>query len=89
MTNKMLIGALAEDLYRAANGLHTGAEKMAGVFIKESLQRKGTIDEKSVKPHIKKILTNLPETVHQEDIKRKAEEILMISVILRNYAQSL
>jgi hypothetical protein len=102
--NKIFIGALAEDLYRVANGLHSGAYKMAGVFIIESLKRSEEVNRESVKPYIKKCLEKLPEILNypkglapvstgaaqvQDDKEWVAENALMYSVIFRNYAQTL
>lgn len=85
----MILAALAEDLYRVANGLHSGTLKMAQVFIKEALIRKDEVNLSVLKPHIKVLLEKLPETFQQENLQKKAEDSLMYSAILRNYVHSL
>lgn len=89
MTNKMLIGALAEDLYRVAIGLYKGSDKMAHVFTDEVLKRREVINVDSVKPYVQTLLQRLPHLLSQEDKTKKSEDALMVSVILRNYAQKM
>jgi hypothetical protein len=89
MNNKMIIGALAEDVYRVAVGLHSGAAKMADMFMKQALLQKEQIDSDTVKPYIEKTLKSLPIVFEKKNIEEKAEDALMLSAILRNYAQTL
>ena len=89
--NKMILSALAEDLYRVATGLHSGKQKIAAIFIKEVLNRKDIVDVSEVRPSISKSLDMLPEILQpiHGNTKKVAEDALMYSIILRNYAQSL
>lgn len=87
MNNKVIIGALSQDLYRVAMGLHKGSFQMAKRFCEEALKRQEEVDIQTVKPYIKKLLVTLPEILRQEDNKKRAEDALMYSVIFKNYTQ--
>ncbi len=89
MNNKEIIAALSQDLYRVAIGLHRGSDKMAAIFINESLKRREMVDIQLVKPYIKTYLYNLPEILRsvQSDKNKTAEDALMLSTIFRNYSQ--
>ncbi|MBI4080583.1 MAG: hypothetical protein HY430_02320 [Candidatus Levybacteria bacterium] len=88
MSNKQLLEALSQDLYRVAIGLHSGSTKMAERFSKEILDRKEELELETLKPYIRKIITNLPQTLSQQDSKKAAEDALVYSILLQNYSLS-
>ena len=84
MSNEQILGALSMDLKRIAIGYHRGSVFMAQRFFQEALRRKSEIDEKSIKPYVKKILNNLGQLSSQKDTKDIAENALMYSTLLQN-----
>jgi len=86
MNNYIAISSLAMDLKRAALGFYKGSFDTALRFQEEALKRSNEVDIKIVKPHIKKLLLKLPEILKDPDKKHLAEDLLMHSQILQNYA---
>ena len=86
MTNKIVIGSLSMDLKRVAIGYYNGSEKTAKRFSKEALKRKEEVEVKTVKPYIKELLVSLPKILRQKDNQKIAEDSLMYSTLLQNYA---
>ena len=89
MNNKMLLAALSQDLYRIAESSHRGSKKVVEVFTKEALKTKDEVNIEEVEPYIKVLLDKLESTLSQSDEKQKAEDALMYSTLLQNYAQTL
>ena len=85
MKNKIALESLALDLKRVALGLQRGSQKMSERFYEETLARKKEINVNEVKPYIRKLLEQLPSTLPTES--RFAEDALMYSVLVENYAQ--
>ena len=86
MNTKMLLAALSQDLYRIAISLHTHSDKTAEKFTSVALQTASQIDRRDVKPHIKKVLVNLPVILGEHDKKLRSEDVLTYSIIIQNSA---
>lgn len=86
MNNNVILGALAMDLKRAALGYHRGSLGTAHRFFEEALKRKKEIDQASVKPYIRKLLSRIDSLGSQRDTERIAEDALMYSTLLQNAA---
>lgn len=82
--SKFALASLAMDLKRVALGYHRGSGVMAEKFFKEALKRREEIDQKSIKPHVRRILTNLETMNGQKNRKDIAEDALMYSTLLQN-----
>ena len=80
------MASLAMDLKRMAMFINRGSWKNAERFKEEALKRWEEIDEKKLKPYIKKYYNQLPEILNQKDKKEIAEDALMYSTIFQNYA---
>ncbi len=87
MDNKIVLESLSMDLLRIALGLHRGSYKMAERFSIEALKRKNEVDEKSIKPYLKKTLASMEISLNTSDREKKAEDALMYSTLIRNYTQ--
>ncbi len=88
MNNKISLGSLSMDLLRVALGIHRGSYKMAERFSQEAMKRRHEIDEREVKPYLRKVLANMENSLKISDPKKKAEDSLMYSTIIRNYCLS-
>ena len=88
MTTKNALEALAMDLKRVANAYHRGSNRMAEVFIKESLSYVPLINKTEVKPHIQDIVSGIPTVFKQVNKKQLAELALMYGTLLQNYCVS-
>ncbi len=84
--DKFAIESLAMDLKRVALGYYNGSEKTAKRFSKEALIRKDEITIANLKPYFRKKIQSLPEVLAQKDKKKLAEDALMYSIIVQNYA---
>jgi len=84
--DKYAIESLAMDLKRAALGYHSGSEKTAKRFSEEALKRKEEIAPSNLKPYFRKIINSLPQVLSQKDKRRLAEDALMYSTMVQNYA---
>lgn len=83
-SNKLALASLAMDLKRAALGYYKDQNKMADKFLREAIKRKKEINQNLVKPHIRRILTDLDRLNLREDKKDAAEDALMYSTLLQN-----
>lgn len=87
MNTKTIIESLSMDLLRVALGLHRGSFVMADRFKQEALKREDELS--SVQPESKyllKILNQLRKIL-QKVTKEQAEDILMYSILLQNFAR--
>ena len=84
--DKFAIESLALDLKRVALGYYNGSDRMAKRFSKEALIRKDEITIANLKPYFRKITQSLQEILVQKDKKKLAEDALMYSTIIQNYA---
>ena len=87
MENKIILESLSMDLVRIALGLHRGSYKMAERFSIEALKRRNEVDEKNLKPYLKKTLVRMEISLKTSDIEKRAEDALMYSTLIRNYTQ--
>lgn len=88
MDTKIALESLAMDLKRVALGYHRGSEKMAKRFCEEALRRKEEIDRHTVQSYIETLLDNMEHVLQQKNTNRIAEDALMYSTLLQNYAQT-
>lgn len=88
MNNKIILESLSMDLVRIALGLHRGAYKMAERFSLEALNRRNEVDENKIMPYLKNILSHMEDALKSSDSGKKAEDALMYSILIRNYAQT-
>lgn len=84
---KIALESLSMDLKRVTLGLQRGSKKIVRQFTEEALQRKKEIDLKYVDSYIRKILGKLPVVLKEGDEKKKAEDLLMYSILLQNYVR--
>lgn len=82
--NKLALSSLAMDLKRVALGYYRGSDAMAERFFEEALKRRKEINQKSVKPYVRRILNNLEAIKSQKLHKEIAEDALMYSTLLQN-----
>jgi hypothetical protein len=85
MKNKIALESMAMDLKRAALGLHRGSNTMAYRFLEEAIKRKQEIDINKVDSYLRKIINNINKLAVTDNSERKAEDILMYSVLIQNY----
>lgn len=86
MNANQILGALALDLRRAAQGYYRGSEVMAARFAEEAKARKKELQNAALKPYLKKLLSNIDVILKQKDHKKLAEDTLMYSVLFQNAA---
>jgi hypothetical protein len=86
MSKNQILGALALDLKRVAQGYSRGSETMAVRFVKETLIRKAELKNVNLKPYLRKLLLNMDDIFKQRDHKKLAEDALMYSVLFQNAA---
>lgn len=84
MNNKLILGALAMDLKRAALGLHRKSFAMADIFFNEAMKRKNEVNTSELLPYMQAILRNI-DALSSQDNERKAENALMYSTRIQNY----
>lgn len=78
------LSSISMDLERVAMGYHRGSMAMANRFLEEAMKRRREIDQRKLKPYLRKILTNLDKLIFQDDREKIAEDALMYSVLLQN-----
>lgn len=86
MNANQILGALALDLRRVAQGYYRGSETMAVRFAQEARARKKELQNTNLKPYLKKLLLNLEDMLEERDHKKLAEDALMHSVLFQNAA---
>lgn len=86
MNNNQILGALALDLRRVAQGYYRGSEKMAIRFAQEARVRKKELENADIKDYLFKLLSKMDEMLDQKDHKKLAEDALMYSVLFQNAA---
>lgn len=86
MSNNQILGALALDLRRVAQGYYRGSEAMAIRFAEEALLRKKELQNVDIKPYLQKLLSKLENMFKEKDHKKLAEDALMYSVLFQNAA---
>ena len=73
---QMLIGSLSNDLLRVANLIHRGSDKGAARFFVEAKRWSLELENKELKPYIKKIVADLDASDDHLTLE-KAEKFLM------------
>ena len=86
MNSDQILGALAMDLRRVAQGYYRGSEKMAVRFSQEARERKKELQSADLKPYLQKLLSKMDEILEQKDHKKLAEDALMYSTLFQNSA---
>lgn len=84
----MAIQSLASDLKRIALGIQRNSLKMAQRFSEEALKRKSEINLEGLPGYIVDILKKLDQAQRDMKTERIAEDYLMYSTLLQNYAQA-
>jgi len=87
--NKLLIGSLSNDLYRAANLSYRGSHKAAKGFWEQSKRWIADLQSHENKPYIEKIIDSLSTEEFDPADTAQAEKNLMYSILLQNYTLSL
>ncbi|MCR4263110.1 MAG: hypothetical protein NUV98_00120 [Candidatus Roizmanbacteria bacterium] len=85
MSNKIILGSLALDLKRVAAGYYQGSNKTAERFYEEALKRINELNNQSIEPYLQKHLQSVVDLKYEINMKKKAEDALMYSVIVQNY----
>ena len=85
MDTKMLTQALSMDLLRFALGLHGGSFDMATTFKNQALKLSNSIAEKRPRGYLAKLIKDTQDVLIRDDDK-VAEDALMYSVLLQNFA---
>ena len=85
MDIKILTQSLSMDLLRVALGLHRGSLKMAERFKQESQKACNEITRKNPNQDLSRLL-NKTQAVLARDDEHVAEDALMYSTLLRNFA---
>lgn len=86
MSSNQILGALALDLRRVAQGYYRGSEAMAAKFVKEAKARKVELQNADIKDYLFKLLSEMDRMLEQKDHKKLAEDALMYSVLFQNAA---
>lgn len=87
MGEKIAIESLSMDLYRVAVGLHRGSNKMAKKFSDEAISRCMEIKKTDVKPYFVAVLGKIEDSLSNQPKERTAEDVLMYSILCKNYAR--
>lgn len=85
MSNNDILAALSMDLKRAALGYHRNSLYMAVRFIDEAKKRHEEVDSTSMPDYMQKILAKLQPLFSDDDIAKKADNLLMYSQLIQNY----
>jgi len=86
MSINEILGSLALDLRRVAQGYYRGSEVMAQRFVQEAKARKDELKNADLKPYLKTLLSKMDEVLMQDDHKKLAEDALMYSILFQNAA---
>ncbi|HSX48765.1 MAG TPA: hypothetical protein VLE44_00725 [Candidatus Saccharimonadales bacterium] len=89
MKNKIALESLALDLKRGSVFLNRNSQFAANQFLKEAVERKSEIDLKGLSSYIQKIILDLDKIIEEKNKSAKAENLLMYSTIIQNYALTL
>lgn len=85
--NKFLIRSLANDLRRVSTFLHHNSLDTAYTCEGEALKTKNMVDTVKLDSYGRTLIQKVGESLMQKDREKKAENALMCSVLLQNYAQ--
>lgn len=85
MDTKTLTQSLAMDLLRVALGLHRGSFGMASRFKEEALRSCQRLAKNQTNGYLAKLVKNTQDVLKRDDNK-VAEDALMYSTLLQNFA---
>lgn len=88
MNLKLIIESLSMDLLRAALGQYRGSFRMAERFEKEALARNQELKEINPKDNYLNTLISKTNKSLLSKSAKKADELLMYSVLFKNFIQS-
>ena len=77
---------MAMDLKRAALGYHRKSFIMAGKFLDEAMKRKEEAVKDGINSYLNSLFNKLDNSVRVKDNEKKAEEVLMYSILIQNFA---
>lgn len=86
MNEKLILESLASDLKRVSLGLQRNSNRMAKLFYEEALKRKSELKITTLPLYIQKILNHLDSLMTNTKRDRIAEDALMYSILIQNYA---
>ncbi len=86
MSTNEILGSLALDLRRVAQGYYRESERVAARFAQEARERKKELQSADLKPYLQKLLSKMDDILEQKDHKKLAEDALMYSVLFHNAA---
>ena len=87
MSTKLIIESLSMDLLRAALGRYRGSIAMAERFEKEALSRSRELESSRPKGHyLRSLISKTKKSLRSNSVK-KAEELLLYSVLFKNLIQ--
>lgn len=84
MNANQILGALALDLRRVAQGYYRGSETVAVRFTQEAKKRKEELQNVDLKPYLQKLLSKMDDMFSEKDHKKLAENALMYSILFEN-----
>jgi len=82
----MLIGSLSNDLLRVANLSYRGSNRAAERFLKEAQHWAVKLEEYQLEDYLKKIVDEVLNLSEKKLNQKKAESLLMQSILLQNYS---
>lgn len=88
MNLKLVVESLSMDLLRAALGRYRGSLSMAERFEKEALSRSQELEAANPKDHYLVTLISKTNKSLKSNSSQKADELLMFSVLFKNFIQS-
>jgi hypothetical protein len=83
---QMLIGSLSNDIFRVASLTQRGSVKGALRFFEEAKRWSAQLDDKELKPYIRKIVSEIRLANTQDVTLERAEKYLMYGILLQNYS---
>lgn len=88
MTTKIAIESLSMDLLRVALGLHRGSFSVSERFSQEAFNRSQELKHLLMNdPYAKRLLIKTINSLRGSNSSKKAEELLMYSILFKNLAQ--
>lgn len=83
-----ILESISLDLKRIALGLHRKSFETVHRFCNEVRKREQELDRSGLDPYLDRVLKQVDVTLAAIDSDRAAEDALMYSTLLHNYAQS-
>lgn len=88
MNPNKALESISMDLLRVALGLHRGSKVLVKRFKQEALLRSQELESINFEDHYLKTLMEKTKILLKSSSAKKAEEILMYSILFKNLAQS-